>query len=243
MRPRLAVGSIFSRLTFAEHLDDRVDAAPAGLCHEIYLLVTSSRMIEDLRARLARAELSAFGTGRARFLRAIPAAPPCWCRSDADGTACAIDSTVSPGPHALYRRAPTPCGDIRDAEAGPFGKRDMAEEMMNLIDRAHDALSVHAHRLDRRCVPMTYTRSPTLTPGASLPTATTAPARVPSPAYTAADGTENASCPVRMYVSTRSERGGLDINHHLARVCKPVWHLFQFHDGRNRRSSRPRIAS
>ena len=40
----------------------------------------------------------------------------------------------------------TPCGDIRDADAGPFSKRDMAREMMNLIDRAHGALGVRAQR-------------------------------------------------------------------------------------------------
>ena len=81
-----------------EHLDDQVDAAPAGLCHDV-LLVTGSRMIEDLvRALLARklpcrvryrpCQIPAIRRRSPSATAATPTAPLApWIRTVSPGTA------------------------------------------------------------------------------------------------------------------------------------------------------------
>ena len=131
-----------------EHLDDQVDAAPAGLRQDV-LLVAGRRMVEHLvRALLAR-ELSAplgsrraedAQSGGARYLRG----------GDADGAACAVNQHRLARDRAPFVEERAPCGDIRNADAGAFGKRHVVRKVMNLIDRADGALRVRAVTRGRR---------------------------------------------------------------------------------------------
>ena len=102
-------------------------------------------MIEHLvRTLLARKLPAAFGAGRAedaqsggaRHLRG----------GDADGAACAVDQNRLAGHRAPSVEERAPCRDIRNADAGAFGKRHVARKVMNLIDRAERALGVRAER-------------------------------------------------------------------------------------------------
>ena len=77
---------------------------------------------------------------------------------------------------------------------------------------------------------MTYTRSPTLMSGTPSPTATTTPA-ASEPGVYGSGGSERV-LPAANVCVDGIDAGGLDINHHLSRVCRSVWHLFQFHDRR-----------
>ena len=210
-----------------EHLDDEIDAAATCLRDDI-LLISRRGVIEHLvRALLARQRPAALGScgaedaqsGCARDLR----------RGDANGSACAVnqDRLARCCPALVEERAPR--GDIRNADTRAFGKRDVARQVMHLIDGANGLLRVRTMRAAFDSAADVHAVA-----GLEL-------------GHVAAHGRDQAGgvgaggirqrrqrrvLPAANIGIHRVDAGGFDIDQDLSRAGLRLRHVFQLHDRR-----------